>query len=200
MPSASKINDETLLDHVETVHIPATTTPFTARDKFVIGTNIRYLGQDFIHWFLSGDGLIEGPADASKLEVASLQVSSTDGPVIKEIGGILYAKTKLTQVFLVLSLESTPRIDSGRHVFFVPQPVTKLDGPQFSYSNNVGELVEEKVSSSEYLFEVDGQWQVLRGVCVRLQNESSFVNAYAINEVGTWRRQSRVYYPGSNAI
>jgi hypothetical protein len=194
MRSAIQTNNEPFLDSFETVHIPATTVPFVARENFVVGPSIQYVGQGFSNWFLAGDGLIEEPADASTLEVATLKVSSADGPVIKEIGGVLLVQTRLAQVFSILSLLSVPRIDSGRHVFFVPQPVATLDGPYFSYTNGEGELVTEKVSSPEYLFPVEGQWYVLRSVCVRLENDTSLVNSYAIDTVGRWPGQSLVYY------
>lgn len=96
-----KLADE-LLDFVGTITIPAITTNFVARDKFIVNTErndllrICFLGNNFKKWFL---GKIEEPTGETILHCYELKNSSVDIRIIRELGGEDMAKTALAMLF-----------------------------------------------------------------------------------------------------
>jgi hypothetical protein len=94
-----------ILECVGTVVIPATTSKFVAKDRFMINTEpnapvkISCLGDNFISWFLNGDGKTEDPISEQTLRYHKLVQSSTDGPIITELGGEAKAETTLSEAF-----------------------------------------------------------------------------------------------------
>ncbi len=103
-----------LLIPVGTVNIAATTTPFVARDRFVLNTKkdapvkISYLGGNFKNWFL---GKEEQPFCGSTLKYGKLTRYSVDRPILKELGGDEKAETTLTELFFLM--EKQPNGESG---------------------------------------------------------------------------------------
>jgi|GEM_PF-1428870 hypothetical protein len=91
-----------ILEFVSTVMVPATTSKFFAKDKFVVNVKsgapvkISAIGDHFTNWFLSGDGKIEDPISEQALSYHKLQA---DGPIINELGGEAKAGTTLSEMF-----------------------------------------------------------------------------------------------------
>jgi len=99
---------QSLLEFTGTVVIPATTTMFVAKTKFVVNTDrnapvkIRYLSDNFIAWFLNGDGKTEDPQSEQTLRYHKLRQSSVDGPIIAELGGAEKSETTLSGMFFFM--------------------------------------------------------------------------------------------------
>jgi hypothetical protein len=97
-----------LLQFLDTTTIPATTSKFVAKEKFVINTKcdapvkISYLGDNFTAWFLNGDGKIEDPISEQTLRYAKLRKASVDGPIIEELGGETKVETTLSEMFSLM--------------------------------------------------------------------------------------------------
>jgi len=102
------VEPEKILELVGTTTISATTERFVAKEKLVIDTSptakvkISYLGDNLKTWFLSGDGKIEEPIAGSTLRKDKLRQSSTDGPIISELGGEAKAETTLTEIYALM--------------------------------------------------------------------------------------------------
>ena len=97
-----------LLELVGTTSVPATTSKFVAKDKFVINTKrnapvkISYLGDNFTEWFFSGSGKTEDPITEQTLRYHKLRQSSVDGPIIAELGGAEKSETTLSEMFALM--------------------------------------------------------------------------------------------------
>ncbi len=97
-----------ILELVSTVVVPATTSKFVAKEKFVRDTGreakvkIGYLGDNFTSWFLNGDGKTEDPITEQTLRYHKLRQSSVDGPIIAELGGEAKAETTLSEMFSLM--------------------------------------------------------------------------------------------------
>ncbi len=116
-----------LLIPVGTTSLAATTTPFVARDRFVVNTGkkapvkISYLGDNFKSWFL---GKEEQPFAGSTLKYGKLSRYSVDGPILAELGGETAAETTLTELFALMEAqkngESGPLLTNGyANIFYV---------------------------------------------------------------------------------
>jgi hypothetical protein len=119
-----------ILELVWAVVVPATTSKFIAKNKFVVNTKrnasvkISYLGDNFTAWFLNGDGKTEDPISEQALRYHKLQKSSVDGPIINELGGDAKAETTLTEVFSLMEKqkngESGVLLNNGyANIFYV---------------------------------------------------------------------------------
>ena len=96
---------EKLLEIVGTVTVPATTKMFRAGASFLLkqdGGICSYLGDNFKHWFLEGDGKTEEPIGGQTLRYAKLRKSSKDAPIIDELGSEAKAETTLTEMFFLM--------------------------------------------------------------------------------------------------
>lgn len=87
-----------LLEELGTVVVPATDSPFVARERYghkaKPGVRISYLGDNFREWFL---GKTEEPTGETELRYAKLVKSSVDGPILAELGD--KAETTLAQIY-----------------------------------------------------------------------------------------------------
>lgn len=108
VPVAKPTKCKLLLETVGTVIIPATTSQFVAKEKFVRGTGrnakvkISDIGSNFDAWFLNGTGKIEDPQSEQTLAYDRLRKASLDGPIIEELGGEAKAETTLTDMFSLM--------------------------------------------------------------------------------------------------
>jgi hypothetical protein len=97
-----------ILDLVSTVVIPATTSKFIAKDKFVVNitrnapVEISVVFENFTNWFLSGDGKIENPIKEQTLCYHKLRKSSVNNLIIAELGGETKAETTLSEMFYLM--------------------------------------------------------------------------------------------------
>ncbi len=97
-----------ILELVSTVVVPATTSRFVAKEKFVVNNKhnasvkISSVWDDFAWWFLSNDGKIEGPISEQTLLCHKLRKSSLDRPIINELGGEAKAETTLSEMFSLM--------------------------------------------------------------------------------------------------
>ena len=119
---------ETLLTFLGTVTIPATTTKFIAREKFVQDTSrtakvkISFLGSNFTSWFLDK---IEDPIGESIMGYYKLIKRSVDAPILKELGGQEKAMTFIATIFALMELQSNGEegalLTNGYvNIFYVP--------------------------------------------------------------------------------
>jgi hypothetical protein len=97
-----------ILEFISTIVVPATTTKFVAKNKFVVNTDdnaqvkIFCVWDNFTTWFLSGKGKTEGPITEQTLRYHKLRTSSVDGPIITELGGKAKAETTLSEMFSLM--------------------------------------------------------------------------------------------------
>lgn len=100
----TQVTPLSILELVSTVRISATTIKFIAKEKFVpdlsdkAKVRIRFIGENFTSYFLSGNGKIEGPIPETTLRYHKLRQSSEDGPIIAELGGGKKAETNLSEM------------------------------------------------------------------------------------------------------
>ncbi len=90
-----------LLEFIGTIVIPATTGPFAAHEKFVVGNaqaKISWIGSNFQEWFL---GKTEEPLAETTLRYAKFVRQSLDGPILAELGD--KAETMLAQVYAFMA-------------------------------------------------------------------------------------------------
>lgn len=92
-----------ILEPVGTVVIPATIELFVAREKFVVntGTNIRYIGNNFLTWF---SAKVEVPMSGATLRYANLLKPSVDGPIMDELGDA--KETKLAEIHVLMERQA----------------------------------------------------------------------------------------------
>ena len=94
-----------ILKFVSTVVVPATSTQFVAKDKFVVDTSatatvkISHLGEDFRTWYL---GKTEEPLPEQVLRYAKLRKASLNTSIIAELGGEEKAETTLSELYLLM--------------------------------------------------------------------------------------------------
>lgn len=158
-----------LLKLVSTVVIPTTTTKFVAKDKFVINTGrnapvkINFIGDHFTEWFLSGKGKNEEPISEHALRYAKLRKSSTDGPIIAELGGEEKSETMLSDTFSLMEKQKNGE-----------------DGALLSngYAN---------------IFYIKDRAGVLRAVDVRWHDDGWYVYAYSVENPNRWDDGSQVF-------
>ncbi len=123
-------NEPSLLELVSTVVVPATTSKFVAKEKFIRDTGrkakvkISHLGGNFTEWYLAGDGKTEDPISEQTLRYHKLRQSSMDGPIIAELGGEARAETTLTEVFSLMEKQSNGEngallTDGYANIFYV---------------------------------------------------------------------------------
>lgn len=107
-----KIEDG-ILEFIGTTFIPATTCKFVAKKKFVLDigstakVKISCLGDNFISWFLKGDGKIEDSISEQALRYAKLRKASVDGPIITELGGEAKAETTLSEIYALMTKQGS---------------------------------------------------------------------------------------------
>lgn len=196
-----------LLELVNTVMLVATAGKFVAKDKFVVNISseakvkISGTGDNFNNWFLSGNSRIEEPIGETELRYHKLLKASVDGPIITTLGGRELVTTGLTHMYSLMEKQPYgpqsgvgPLLTNGWwNIFYVPQIVTKLKGNRFSYINKAGETVTEGVSNPAYLFEVNGQWYVLRAVRVFWLDVGWNVLAHSVEFSCRWDADFRVF-------
>ncbi len=101
-----------ILDMIGIVKTSATSEKFEAKKKFVVNTKgdasvkISYLGDNFLSWFLAGEGKVEDAIPEGELSYGKLTKGSVDGPIIQELGGEAKAETTLTEMFDLMSKQS----------------------------------------------------------------------------------------------
>ena len=116
-----------LLELVSTVVIPARSTPFVARNKFVLGTNatapvkISHFSKNFTDWFL---GKTEEPLPEQTLRYHKLRQASVDAPIIAELGDEEKAETTLSELFSLMegqkNGEDGPLLSNGWwNIFYI---------------------------------------------------------------------------------
>lgn len=196
-----------ILELVSTVGVAATASKFNIKGKLVVDTSldakvkISYLGDNLQNWYFSGDGLVEEPLAGSTLRYGKLRKRSLDSPIILEIGGVEKSITSFTEAFYLMEGQPNgPKSDPGplltngwANIFYIPQKVKKLKGNRFSYVNLTGKEVEEEVKDSQYLFQVGGQWYVLRAVRVDWYVGGWDVHAYSVERPFDWREGIQVF-------
>jgi len=91
-------------EFIGTIVIPATTGPFAAREKFVVGNaqaKISWIGSNFQEWFF---GKTEEPVAATELRYAKLTRSSLDAPILEELGD--KAEASLSQMYALMARQA----------------------------------------------------------------------------------------------
>ena len=157
-----------LLEAVGMVTIPATTSRFIAKDKFVINTSaaapvqINHVGENFRRDFLSGEGTIEDPKGETTLRCDRLRQSSKDSFITTELADDK-AETSLTE--LCILVEKQGRCQAG---------VLLTDG-------------------SANIFYIKNRTGVLRTVCVRWYVNGWDVGADSIGDPDRWGSGSQVF-------
>ena len=190
----------TLFAPVGTITLKATTEKFAAARKFVVNTKddaevkIFALGDNFCDYFL---GVTEDAMSGSELAVQNLTKFAKDRRIITDLGDTSKAKIALSQMFYALAQqghgqEGSLLVNSGWNLFYIPQPVTKVDAKNFTYINRKGTTVKEKIGDPKYMFEIAGQWFVLRAVDSRWRGGGWYCGAYPVERVGGWGDGNRV--------
>ncbi len=136
-----------VFEHVGTVVVPATTSRFVARDKFVVDTKptakvkISGIGGNFTSWFLSGEGKIEDPIAEQTLLCYRLYMASWDDLIIKELGGEEKVETTLFEMFSLMekqgSCERDNLLTNGCwHIFYVKDQSDALRAVSVRWCDN----------------------------------------------------------------
>lgn len=138
------------LAFTSTVSIPASTTMFYARKKFVINVRgsdnvvkIKLLGDNFLKYFLKGNGKIEGWSDEHTLRCHTLQKSLPDVLLIAELDGEKEAETGLFDMFSVMEKqknggEGVLLINGDANIFFVRDQSGWLRAVDLSWDDDYG--------------------------------------------------------------
>lgn len=124
------VSTPSILGFISTIVIPATTSRFVAREKFVLDTSrkakvkISYLGDNFTEWFLSGNGKTEDPITEQTLRYHNLRQSSADDSVIAELGGAKNSETTLSEMFSLMKKQGKGEdgvlLSNGRaNIFYI---------------------------------------------------------------------------------
>ncbi len=154
---------------VGTVVVPATTKRFIAKEKFLINTKhyapvkINYIGEDFIAWFLNGDGKIEDRISEQHLCYHKVPQCSTTGSIIAELGGEAKVETTLSEMFSLIEKQKN-----------------RESGPLLN--NGLGNL-----------FYVRDQRNVLRVIDVGWQDNGWYIIAYPVKGLGKWHGLGQVF-------
>ncbi len=177
----------TLLDPVGTVKVPATTTPFVAKDHFVVNTDadapvkIYEVWNGFKTRFLQGDGKIEKPIGDSDLRYARLKKRSTDTSILEELGGGKKTRTTLTEVWSQMlkhpkGEKGTLLVNGNANIFYVETEVILPEEEHLAYVNEEDKKV---VLCAVYVFwSGGGGW---------------FVGAYSVLYANGWFVGDRVF-------
>lgn len=183
---------------------PCWTKKFIVRAKFVVNiepnalVKIRAIGDNFQNWFLD---LVEDQVSKLSLAPLTLDRAMYDHEILAKLGGVAKASVSLGEMFSLMEKQPDgPKseaeqlfVDGRSNIFYVPQPVKKLEGNRFSYVNRAGVEVKEKVKDSQYLFEIAGQWFVLRAVDVSWDGVGWYVCAFSVESPYGWDGGSRVF-------
>ena len=162
-----------LLELAGSVHIPATTERFMAKDRFVLDKSdsakvkISYLGENFKAWLLDK---VEEPFGGSTLQVLKLTQQSLDGPIIAELGGEEKAETTLSEI----------------HALMAKQP----NGEQ-------GKLLTNGYANIFYVRDITG---VLRAVSVYWYGDGWDVYADSISGPSRWDDGFQVFSRNSHIL
>ncbi len=118
-----------LLKPLGIVSIPARSTPFIAREKFVVDTSdsapvkISYIDDDFCPWFFekTEESLFE---PEQTLRYHKFRRASLDAPIIAELGGEEKAQTTLSELYAMLERQKNskdgPLLTNGRvNIFYI---------------------------------------------------------------------------------
>jgi len=157
------------LEFLGIVTIPATSGTFIAREKFVVNTSeetkvkISYIGDNFIQWFLSGFGKIEGPSGEQTLRYAELRQFSVNGPIIVELGGVEKSETTLAEMFSLMEKQK-----NGEN----------------------GVLLNDSYANVFYIKDYTG---ALRAVCVRWNDDGWDVTANSVENPYRWSDGDQVF-------
>jgi hypothetical protein len=109
IPFQQPTKRESELEFIDNIEIPATSTPFYAKERFVVGTGpdaeipIVEMDADFMQWFLSGDKN-EGPKDKTVVSCSRLKESLWDIALINEIGGQDLSELLMTEMFMIMKI------------------------------------------------------------------------------------------------
>lgn len=159
---------------------------------------ISGFGDNFQNWFLD---LVEDSASEVNLVPMVLDRAMFDHEIIAKLGGVTKVITALGEIFSLMAKQPEGpkskagqlRADGYANIFYVSQPVKKLADNRFSYVNLAGSETEEKVQDSQYLFENNGQWYVLRAVRVLWYDYGWGVDASSVERPGRWDNGSQVF-------
>ena len=158
-----------ILEFISTVVVCTTSSPFVAKDEFVVNTKrnakvlISYLGDNFKAWFLNGDGKTEDPISEHVLRYAKLRKASVDGPIITELGGEAKAETTLSEMFSLM--------------------VGQKNGED-------GVLLNNGYANIFYIKDQNG---VLRTVYVYWNDDGWDVDAYSVEDSSRWDAGYQVF-------
>jgi hypothetical protein len=158
-----------ILKLVGTVVVPATTTKFVAKDKFVVNTKsdtpvkISHIWDNFKGWFLSGNGKIEDPIGEQTLRYHKLLRSSVDGSIIAELGCAEKSETTLSEMFFLMEQQK---------------------------NGEAGILLNNGYASIFYIKDQSG---ALRAVLVRWRGGGWFVRAHSVEGPDGWFGGCRVF-------
>lgn len=158
-----------ILELVSTVVVPATTSKFIAKDKFVVNTKrnapvkISVVWDNFTAWFLNGDGKTEDPISEQTLRYHKLWQSSVDGPIIAELGGEAKAETTLSEMFSLMEKQK---------------------------NGEDGVLLNNGYANIFYIKDQNG---VLRAVSVRWSDDGWSVSARSVVNPNDWNDGRQVF-------
>lgn len=127
---------EPLLVPIGTTIVSASTTPFTAKDCFVVNTKrnepikIDSITSDFESWF---QDKVEPPFEGSTLQYGDLSHTSLDGSIIAALGGEEKAETTLAEVFALMSVQANDEAgailtNGNANIFYVRDAQGELRG------------------------------------------------------------------------
>lgn len=155
---------ELLLEPVGTITVPATTSKFVAREKFVRDTGrkakvkIIFLGGNFSSWFLDKT---EDPMVEQALRYHKLRKSSVDRPIIAELGD--KAETTLAEMFSLMEMQK---------------------------NGESGVLLNNGWANIFYVKDIN---EVLRTVLVYWDDDGWDVRARGVGDPGAWSGGFRVF-------
>ncbi len=150
---------------------------FVVRDHFKVDTSrnakvkICEVRNNFMNWFWN---TVEDLPPTKAPNVFTLPRYMYDKDIILELGGVPKAVSSLGEMFRDMeNQQDGPKSAAGllltngyANIRYIPQPVKKLDDKRFSYVGLEGREIFEEVKDSQYLFEIQDQWFVLRAVDV----------------------------------
>jgi len=151
-----------LLKFVSRVLVPATTSKFVAKDKFVVNIKrnapmkINYLSDNFTTWFLDGDGKTEDPITEQIILYHMLRYSSIHYTIITKLGGAEKAETTLFEMFSLMEQQRC-----GKD----------------------GTLLNNGLANLFYIKDSAG---VLRAVSVHWRKDGWNVHAYSVENLSRW--------------
>lgn len=161
-----------LSEIIATATIPATTTKFVAKDKFVVDISeesrvkISRLGNNFKEWFL---GKCEDPFSGGTVYGRKINKGSVDGPILTELGGQEKAETTLTETYAMMSA----------------QPNGKS-----------GDLLNNGFANVFYVRDINN---TLRAVRLNWDGDGWIVDAHSVKDPIDWHVRYRVFCRNSLA-